>query len=473
LPRCARRTLTGSLEASRLSSQNTTSSRGRSAPNEPASGPTAPKPFYKNLYVQVLAGIALGIAFGFVSPEKAAAMKPLGDGFIKLVRMLIAPIVFTTVVVGIAHMGAMKDVGRIGLRALVYFEVVSTVALIIGLVVVTLLKPGAGVGFDPATADINSVRQYTTASQHLSTIDFILNVIPDTVIGAFARGEVLQVLLFSVVFGLALLRLGPRVARLVEIIAMMSDALFDIVALVMRLAPIGAFGAMAFTVGRYGVASLLSLGKLMAGFYITCLLFVFLVLGAIAAAVGFSIIKFLRYIAEEILIVLGTSSSESALPRIMAKLEHLGCAKPVVGLVVPTGYSFNLDGTSIYMTMAAIFVAQAGGVNLTLSQELGILGVLLLTSKGAAAVTGSGFITLAATLAAFPNIPVAGLTLLLGVDRFMSEARAITNLIGNAVATMVVARWDGALDLARARRILDGHAVGELEETPSIATPAA
>src|SRR5262245_15941738 len=415
------------------------------------------QPIYKSLYVQVLAGIALGILFGFVAPEKAAAMKPLGDGFIKLVKMLIAPIVFTTVVVGIAHMGAMKDVGRIGLRALIYFEVVSTAALVIGLVVVTILKPGAGLGFDPATADVGSVAQYTTASQHLSTVDFILNVIPDTVMGAFARGEVLQVLLFSVVFGLALLRLGPRVSRLVEIIAMMSDALFDVVALVMRLAPIGAFGAMAFTVGRYGIASLLSLGRLMAGFYITGLLLVFLVLGAIAAAVGFSIVKFLKYIAEEILIVLGTSSSESALPRIMAKLEHLGCAKPVVGLVVPTGYSFNLDGTSIYMTMAAIFVAQVSGVHLTLGQELGILAVLLLTSKGAAAVSGSGLVTLAATLAAFPTIPIAGLTLLLGVDRFMSEARAITNLIGNAVATMVVARWDGALDLTRARAILDGN----------------
>ena len=417
------------------------------------------RPIYTSLYFQVLAGIALGVLFGLVSPEKAAAMKPLGDGFIKLVKMLIAPIVFTTVVVGIAHMGAMKDVGRIGIRALVYFEVVSSAALVIGLVVVNVLQPGAGLGFNPATADVASVSQYTSASQHLSTIDFLLNIIPDTVVGAFARGEVLQVLLFSVVFGLALLRLGPRVARLVDLIAMTSDALFDIVGLIMRLAPVGAFGAMAFTVGRYGVGSLLSLGKLMAGFYITCLLFVFVVLGTIAAVVGFNIVKFLKYIAEEILIVLGTSSSESALPRIMAKLEHLGCAKPVVGLVVPTGYSFNLDGTSIYMTMAAIFVAQASGVHLSLAQQLGVLGVLLLTSKGAAAVTGSGFITLAATLAAFPTIPVAGLTLLLGVDRFMSEARAITNLIGNAVATMVVAKWDGALDLDRARSILDGNAV--------------
>jgi aerobic C4-dicarboxylate transport protein len=426
------------------------------------------KPIYTSLYFQVLVGIALGVIFGFLSPEKAAAMKPLGDGFIKLVKMMIAPIVFATVVVGIAHMGAMKDVGRIGLRALVYFEVVSTAALVIGLVVVTLLQPGAGIGFDPATADVQSLSQYATASQHLSTVEFLLSVIPESVVGAFARGDVLPVLLFSVLFGLALLRLGPRVARVTEVIAMTSDALFEVIGLIMRLAPIGAFGAMAFTVGRYGIASLVSLGKLMAGVYITCAFFVFIVLGAIAAATGFNILKFLKYIGEEILIVLGTSSSESALPRIMAKMEHLGCAKPVVGLVVPTGYSFNLDGTSIYMTMAAIFVAQASSVHLTLGQELGILGILLLTSKGAAAVTGSGFITLAATLAAFPTIPVAGLTLLLGVDRFMSEARAITNLIGNAVATVVIAKWDGALDLGRARRILDGETVSALSSVETM-----
>lgn len=415
------------------------------------------RPLYTNLYFQVLVAIAIGVVLGVVAPERAAAMKPLGDGFIKLVKMMIAPIVFTTVVAGIAHMGEMKDVGRIGLRALLYFEAVSTLALIIGLVVVRTLEPGAGVGFNPATADVNAVKAYTTASEHLSTVDFILNIIPDTIVGGFARGEVLQVLLFSVLFGLALLRLGSRVHRLVEIIEMLSAALFDVVALIMRFAPIGAFGAMAFTVGRYGLGSLLALGKLMASVYLTCVFFVFVVLGAIARATGFSIVRFLKYIGEEILIVLGTSSSESALPRLMAKMEHLGCAKPVVGLVVPTGYSFNLDGTSIYMTMAAIFVAQASGVHLTLAQELGILGVLLLTSKGAAAVTGSGFVTLAATLAAFPAIPVAGLTLLLGVDRFMSEARAITNLIGNAVATMVVAKWDGALDLERANAILNGE----------------
>jgi aerobic C4-dicarboxylate transport protein len=416
-----------------------------------------------HLYIQVLIAIALGVAVGFMVGDRAAVLRPLGDGFIKLVKMMIAPIVFTTVVVGIAHMGAMKDVGRIGLRALIYFEAVSTLALIIGLVVVSVLKPGVGVNFNPATADVSSVSNYANAGQHLSTVDFLLNVIPDTIVGAFARGEVLQVLLFSVLFGLTLLRLGPRAEGLVSLLATLSDALFDVVGLIMRLAPIGAFGAMAFTVGVYGVGSLLALGKLMVSVYLTCAFFIFVVLGIISALAGFSLIKLLRYIGEEILIVLGTSSSESALPRIMAKLEYLGCAKPVVGLVVPTGYSFNLDGTSIYMTMAAIFVAQVSGVELTLSQELGVLAVLLLTSKGAAAVTGSGFVTLAATLAAFPMIPVAGLTLLLGVDRFMSEARAITNLIGNAVATMVVARWDGALDLERARAILNGEPPPERE----------
>ena len=412
-----------------------------------------------SLYFQVLLGIALGVLLGLLAPQYGVAMRPLGDGFIKLVRMLIAPVVFTTVVVGIAQMGAMKDVGRIGLRALIYFEVVSSIALLIGLVVVSVLKPGAGLAFNPAAADLKSVSAYTSASQQLNAVDFILHVIPDTMIGAFSGGEVLQVLLVSVLFGLALLRLGPRVRPLVDIIAMASHGLFDVVALIMRLAPIGAFGAMAFTVGRYGVGTLLSLGKLMAGVYATCLFFIFIVLGTIAAATGFSLLKFLKYIAEEILIVLGTSSSESVLPRIMTKLERLGCSKSVVGPVVPTGYSFNLDGTSIYMTMAAIFVAQASGVHLSLGQELGMLAILMLTSKGAAAVTGSGFITLAATLTAFPMIPIAGLTLLVGVDRFMSEARAITNLIGNAVATMVIARWDGALDLERVRRVLGGEPV--------------
>jgi aerobic C4-dicarboxylate transport protein len=422
----------------------------------------------KNLYVQVLIGIALGTLVGFLAPEQAAAMKPLGDGFIKLVKMMIAPIVFTTVVVGIAQMGAMKEVGRIGLRALIYFEVVSTAALVIGLAVVTVLRPGEGIGFDPQSADASAVAAYASASQHLSATEFVLNVIPDTVVGAFARGEVLQVLLFSVLFGLTLLGMGSRAAPLVDLISTLSHALFQLVGLIMRLAPVGAFGAMAFTIGRFGIGTLLSLGKLMAGVYLTCFFFVFVVLGAIASATGFSIVKFLRYIGEEILIVLGTSSSESAMPRLMQKLEHLGCGRPIVGLVVPTGYSFNLDGTSIYMTMAAMFVAQATGVHLSIVHQLEILGILLLTSKGAAAVTGSGFVTLAATLAAIPSIPVAGLALLVGVDRFMSEARAITNLIGNAVATVVVARWDGALDIERVRRILDGEVVQEAAEPDAV-----
>jgi aerobic C4-dicarboxylate transport protein len=382
--------------------------------------------------VQVLIGIAAGVILGFVAPERGAAMRPLGDGFIKLIRMLIAPIVFCTVVLGIAQTGAMKEVGRIGIRALLYFEAVSTVALLIGLVVVTVLQPGSGLSIDTSSLDMKTVASYTTASKGLTVTDFVLGIIPTTLVDAFARGEILQVLLIAVLFGMALLTLGQRVRPLIGIFEQVSQALFVIVAMIMRLAPIGAFGAMAFTIGRYGIGTLWVLGKLMTGVYAACALFVFIVLGSIATLTGFSLLKFLVYIREEILIVVGTSSSESALPRIMEKLERLGCSKSVVGLVIPTGYSFNLDGTSIYMTMAALFVAQASGVHLSFSQQLSLLGILLLTSKGAAAVTGSGFITLAATLSAFPNIPLAGLALLLGVDRFMSEARAITNLIGHS-----------------------------------------
>ena len=414
-----------------------------------------------SLYTLVLAGIALGIALGFARPEDAVAMKPLGDGFIKLVRMLIAPIVFTTVVVGIAQTGAMKEIGRIGLRALLYFEVVSSVALVIGLAVVNTLRPGAGLAFNPGAVDLSAVAAYTSGAKNLHAVDFILNIIPETFLSAFSGGDILQVLLVSILCGIAMLRLGVRARPLVDLFAVASKVLFEIVAIIMWLAPVGAFGAMSFTVGKYGVASLVSLGKLMAGVYITCAIFVFVVLGTIAAAVGVNLFKLLRYIFDDILIVLGTSSSESVLPRIMAKMEHLGCSRTVVGLVIPTGYSFNLDGTSVYMTMAALFVAQASHVTLSLPQQLGVLAILMLTSKGAAAVTGGGFITLAATLSAFPSIPIAGLTLLLGVDRFMSEARAITNLIGNTVATMVVAHWNGALDLNRARIILDG---GDLDE---------
>jgi len=411
-------------------------------------------PIYKRLYVQVFAAIIVGVVLGAIAPERAAQMRPLGDGFIKLVKMLIAPIVFATVAVGIARMGAIRDVGRIGLRAFLYFEIVSTIALVCGLAVVAVWKPGNGLRIDANTLDLKSIAQYTSGGAKLGAVDFLLNVIPNTVVDAFARGEILQVLCVAVLFGLALLRLGPRARALVGVLQQVSDALFEIVGMVMWLAPIGSFGAMAFTVGRYGVASLIPLAKLVSGVYLTCALFVIVVLGLIVRLAGLRIFALLRYIQDEIFIVLGTASSESVLPSLMEKLELLGCPKPVVGLVVPTGYSFNLDGTSIYMTMAVMFMAQVSGVHLSFWQELSILAILLLTSKGAAAVTGSGFITLAATLTAVPTIPIFGLALLLGVDRFLSSARAITNLIGNAIAALVVARWDGQLDVDLLRRNL-------------------
>jgi aerobic C4-dicarboxylate transport protein len=406
----------------------------------------------KSLYVQVLIGIVLGVLMGVVWPHEAAAMRPLGDGFIKLIRMLIAPLIFATIAAGIAHMRAGKDVGRIGVRALVYFEVVTTLALAIGLVIVNVLQPGRGVVV--RTPGGQSAAQYAASGTHQSTVEFLLNIIPATAVDAFARGEILQVLLVSVLFGLALLSLGDRGAPMVALIDQLGQVLFAMVNMIMRLAPLGAFGAMAFTIGEYGLGTLISLGKLMAAVYATCLLFVFVVLGFILWMAGLSLVRFLRYIGEEILLVLGTSSSESALPRLMLKLERLGCSEAVVGLVVPTGYSFNLDGTSIYLTMGAIFVAQVSGIDLSLAQQLSILAILLLTSKGAAGVTGSGFVTLAATLTAIPTIPATGLAMLVGVDRFMSEARSITNLIGNAVATVAIARWDGALDLERAKSVL-------------------
>ncbi len=413
------------------------------------------QPLHRSLYAQVLTGIALGVLVGVMWPATGAAMRPLGDGFIKLIRMLIAPIIFTTITVGIANMGDMKHVGRIGLRAFIYFEVVSTLALIIGLVVVNVLQPGTALHVTATPADLQAAAGYgAQAAQEHNTVTFFLNMIPTTLVDAFAKGDILQVLVVSTLVGLALLGLGPRVEGLVGILEQLSQGLFAVVGIVMRLAPIGAFGAMAFTVGRYGVGSLLSLGELMAGVYITCLLFIIIVLGTILRFAGLGLGKFLRYIGEEILIVLGTSSSESALPRLIAKLERLGCSKPVVGLVVPAGYSFNLDGTAIYMTMAAVFVAQASGVHLTAWQQISMLAILMLTSKGAAGVTGSGFITLAATISTIPAIPPGALALLVGVDRFMSEARAITNLIGNAVATVAIARWDNALDLDRARHVL-------------------
>ena len=411
-------------------------------------------PWYSQLYFQVLIAIALGVMLGVFRPSLATEMKPLGDGFIKLIKMMIAPIIFATVVVGIAKVGDLKEVGRVGLKALIYFEVVSTLALMIGLVVVNLARPGAGINADVRTLDTRGVAAYSTKANS-SPVDLILHMIPDSAVGAFAGGEILQVLLVSVLLGLALTRIGAEGKPLVDLLDRLSRALFAAIGLIMRAAPVGAFGAMAFTVGAYGVGSLVSLGKLMLCVYGTCVFFVFVILGTIARLAGFSLWRFLRYIGEEILIVLATSSSEAALPRMITKLENLGCSRPVVGLVIPTGYSFNLDGTSIYLTMAALFIAQATNVPLSLGQQLSILGVLLLTSKGAAAVTGGGFITLAATLSTTGTVPVAGLALLLGIDRFMSEARAITNLIGNGVATVVIARWEGALDMDRMNAVLN------------------
>ena len=409
---------------------------------------------FRHLYVQVLVGILLGGLLGWLSPEWGAALKPLGDVFIKLVRMLIAPIIFTTVVVGLAGMGDLKKIGRVGGKALLYFEVVTTFALIIGLVVANVFQPGAGFNADPATLDTKAVAQYTKAAQGLSTVDFLLHVVPNTFVGAFVDGEILQVLMLAVLFGLALGRLGDHGRPILNLLNEVARVFFGIVSMVTRIAPLAAGGAMAFTIGKYGLGTLVQLGSLMLCVYATCLVFVFVVLGLIARAAGFNIFKILRFIREELLIVVGTSSSESALPGLMEKMERVGCARPVVGIVVPAGYSFNLDGTCIYLTMAALFIAQATNTHLTLGEELGLLGVLLLTSKGAAGVTGSGFITLAATLAATGKVPVAGLALILGVDRFMSEARAITNFIGNAVATLVIAKWDNAFDASRAEAIL-------------------
>jgi aerobic C4-dicarboxylate transport protein len=400
----------------------------------------------RSLYVQVLVAIAIGCVLGSLAPATGAAMKPLGDGFIKLIKMIIAPIIFTTVVLGIAGSEDLKRVGRTGGLALVYFEVVSTFALIVGLLVVNTVQPGAGMNVDVATLNGASVAEYAKPGKMGSTQEFLLHIIPTTFVDAFAKGEILQVLFLALLSGVALQKIGGRNSIIFQFIEQASELFFNIVKIIMYAAPIGAFGAMAFTVGAYGLGSLLSLAKLMATFYLTCVVFIFGVLGLIARLHGFNIFRFLRYIREELLIVLGTSSSEAALPRMMAKLEALGAGKSTVGLVIPTGYSFNLDGTSIYLTMAAVFLAQATNTPMTLTQQLTLLAVLLLTSKGAAGVTGSGFVVLAATLSAVGNVPVAALALILGIDRFMSEARAITNVIGNGVAAVVVARWTGDLN---------------------------
>ncbi len=407
------------------------------------------RPIYKSLYAQVVTAVILGVLLGHFYPQLGADMKPLGDGFIKLIKMIIAPIIFCTVVIGIAGMEDMKKVGKTGGLALLYFEVVSTLALVVGLVIINLVEPGTGMNVNVATLDTKSIAAFTGPGKMVGTVDFLLNIIPTSVVDAFAKGEILQVLLFAMLFGFALHKFGGRGTMVFDLIEKMSHVLFDIVGIIMKVAPIGAFGAMAFTIGKYGIGSLFSLGKLMGTFYLTCLIFVFVVLGAISRLHGFSIWKFIKYIKEELLIVLGTSSSESVLPRMMEKMENLGARKTCVGLVIPTGYSFNLDGTSIYLTMAAVFIAQATNTPMTLMQEVTLLAVLLLTSKGAAGITGSGFIVLAATLSAVGTVPVAGLALILGIDRFMSEARALTNLVGNGVATLVVAKWTGELDNKR------------------------
>lgn len=417
--------------------------------------PPVRRPLYASLYFQVIVAVVLGVLLGVLAPASAVAMKPLGDAFIKLIKMIIAPVIFCTVVTGIAGMEDMKKLGRTGFYALLYFEVMSTLALVVGLLVVNLIKPGAGLHIDPATLDPAAITAYAGPERMSGPVDFLLDIIPATLLGAFTSGNILQVLLVSLLFGFALHLVGGRDSAVFHFVERLSGILFAIVGLIMRLAPLGAFGAMAFTIGRYGAGSLWSLAHLMGAFYLTCLIFVFGVLGVVARCNGFRIWRFVRTIREELLVVLGTSSSEAVLPRMMQRLESLGASKSVVGLVIPTGYSFNLDGTAIYLTMAAVFIAQATDTPLGIGQQLTLLAVLLVTSKGAAGVTGSGFIVLAATLSAVGGLPVAGVALILGIDRFMSEARALTNLVGNGVATLVVARWCGELDAERLRQGLE------------------
>ncbi|WP_114192937.1 dicarboxylate/amino acid:cation symporter [Edaphovirga cremea] len=421
---------------------------------------------FKSLYFQVLTAITLGILLGHFYPDLGAQMKPLGDGFVKLIKMIIAPVIFCTVVTGIAGMESMKAVGRTGAIALLYFEIVSTIALIIGLLVVNIFQPGAGMNVDPAALDAKAVAMYAEQAQQQGLVPFLLDIIPSSVIGAFASGNILQVLLFAVMFGFALHRLGEKGQVIFNVIDSFSRVIFGIINMIMRLAPLGAFGAMAFTIGKYGVGTLVQLGQLILCFYLTCFLFVIFILGSIARANGFSIFKFIRYIKEELLIVLGTSSSESVLPRMLDKMEKLGCKKSVVGLVIPTGYSFNLDGTSIYLTMAAVFIAQATNTHMDIWHQITLLVVLLLSSKGAAGVTGSGFIVLAATISAVGHLPVAGLALILGIDRFMSEARALTNLVGNGVATVVVAKWVDQLDEQQLQDTLSNKKTPPSDKTP-------
>jgi aerobic C4-dicarboxylate transport protein len=411
---------------------------------------------YNQLWVQVLAGMAVGILLGAFRPDLGAKMQPLGDAFIKAIRMLIAPIIFCTVVHGVARMSDMARVGRVAIKAIIYFEVLTTVALIVGLLAVNILHPGKGMNIDLSHVDASAVKQYVTQTRDQTVTQFLINIIPQTLVGAFAEGNVLQVLLISVLCGFALTRLGERGRQLIDLIGVASGVLFGVVGIVMWAAPIGAFGAIAFTVARFGAGSLVSLGKLLGGFYLTCLIFIFGALWPVCAWVGFSLPKLIRYLREELLIVLATTSSETVLPRMIAKLEDLGCEESVVGLVIPTGYSFNLDGTCLYLATGAVFLAQATNTPLGIGSQLGLLAVLLLTSKGAAGVAGAAFVVLAATLSTFGTIPVASVALILGIHRLLSEGLTSTNLIGNAVATIVVAKWEGALDEDRLHRVLDG-----------------
>jgi aerobic C4-dicarboxylate transport protein len=424
---------------------------------DPGSTPPVGKPWYRHLYVQVVVAIALGVIIGHFCPATGESLKPLGDAFIKLIKMIIAPVIFLTIVTGIAGMRDLGRVGRVALKAFAYFLFFSTLALIIGLIVANLVRPGAGLNIDPATLYAGKVSDYAAKAHETTLIGFLFEIVPDTFLSALTAGNILQTLLVSILFGIALALVGDRAAKILDGLNQLSLVMFRLVAIIMAAAPIGAFGAMAFTIGKYGIASLTSLATLVATFYLTSLLFVLVVLGTVARLAGFSIFRLIGYLKAELLLVLGTSSSESALPSLIEKLERAGCPKSIVGLVVPTGYSFNLDGTNIYMTLAALFIAQATGIQLSLGEQLLLLSVAMLSSKGAAGVTGAGFITLAATLSIVPSVPVAGMALILGIDRFMSECRSLTNFIGNAVATVVVTRWEGALDQEQFDAALGGE----------------
>ncbi|ACC75418.1 C4-dicarboxylate transporter DctA [Paraburkholderia phymatum] len=424
------------------------------------------------LYVQVLIGIVAGIVVGHCYPDIGSQLKPLGDLFIKLIRMLLAPIIFASVVVGIARMNDLHEAGRVGVKAVLYFEIASTIALVAGMVVVNMIKPGSGMNIDPAHIDSAAITTYTHAAQQHGMLDFFMSIVPNSVVGAFANGEMLPIIFFSVLLAISLARLGPRTAPFVDMLDMFLQGMFGVVRIVMYVAPIGAFGGMAFTIGRYGIGTLASFGELMLCLYLTSIFFVVVVLGLVMRMCGLSLWKYLRYIRDEILITLGTASTEAVLPHMLIKMEKMGCSRPVVGMVLPTGYTFNADGTAIYLTMAALFIAQAMNVHLSIWDQLLVLGVLLLTSKGSAGVAGAGFVALAATLASMHKIPVEGLVLLLGVDRFLNEARAVTNLIGNGVATVVVARWEGQLDMTRARAVLNRERTPDHEGREPLAQPA-